>query len=108
MSLYSPFAYTPAPSDTSLWNPARLAAENIHLAPTNRGGDITYHGPGQLRGLPECQPRRAARFTRLPAFLGGGAHRPRCPPLAQLATEVAEEFTARWNAWCFKIAEMPS
>lgn len=39
-------------ADHLVWPPARLAAEGIAVAPTNRGGDITYHGPGQLVGYP--------------------------------------------------------
>ena len=49
-----------------LWDPAELARRGIELVETNRGGDITYHGPGQIVGYPIIS---LARHKDLHAYL---------------------------------------
>ncbi len=41
-----------AKADDILADPAWLAQHGIEIQPTNRGGKVTYHGPGQLVGYP--------------------------------------------------------
>lgn len=35
-----------------IWSPAMLKDRGIEVFQSNRGGDITYHGPGQIVGYP--------------------------------------------------------
>ncbi len=43
-----------------VWNAEQLTQAGVTVAKTNRGGDITYHGPGQIVGYPivSLDPRR--------------------------------------------------
>lgn len=38
--------------DNLLWNEKQLEKNAVQFIRTNRGGDITYHGPGQIVGYP--------------------------------------------------------
>ncbi len=39
-------------SENLLWDPAELGRRGIQVFWVDRGGDVTYHGPGQLVGYP--------------------------------------------------------
>lgn len=50
-----------------VWKPEQLQIAGIEVVETNRGGDITYHGPGQIVGYPIIdwqQQRDLHRYLR--------------------------------------------
>lgn len=53
--LYHPHTFTFGSSghaENLLWTPDECARREVAVVQTDRGGDITYHGPGQLVGYP--------------------------------------------------------
>ncbi|HUX68372.1 MAG TPA: lipoyl(octanoyl) transferase LipB [Terriglobales bacterium] len=59
-----------ARAENLLRTPTELAAEGIELAESDRGGDVTFHGPGQLVGYPILDLRACERPAFLPARSG--------------------------------------
>lgn len=55
---------TSAKQEHLLLSPDECAARGIHVARIDRGGDITYHGPGQLVGYPIIALPRAGDGLR--------------------------------------------
>jgi lipoyl(octanoyl) transferase len=65
--LQHPHTYTLGTSghdDHLLLTPDELAQRGIEVFHVDRGGDITYHGPGQLVGYPILQLPRASETLR--------------------------------------------
>jgi lipoate-protein ligase B len=58
-----------ASAEHILRDPALLACEGIAVVESDRGGDVTYHGPGQLVGYPILNLRAAPHRPDLHAYL---------------------------------------
>ena len=54
-----------------LWDEATLQERGVAVHRVDRGGDITYHGPGQLVGYPILNLRQIGRYglSRIRAFV---------------------------------------
>lgn len=66
--LQHPHTYTlgtSAHEENLLLSPSELDARGITVFRVDRGGDITYHGPGQLVGYPIIQLSRASDTLRM-------------------------------------------
>lgn len=51
-------------AENLLWNEAQRKARGVAVHWTDRGGDVTYHGPGQLVGYPLIRLGRIDQYSR--------------------------------------------
>lgn len=52
-----------------LWNEAERQVAGVELFRTDRGGDVTYHGPGQIVGYPILQLSREQVRTNVTGYV---------------------------------------
>ena len=64
-------------AENLLWNEAQLKDKNVAVHWVDRGGDVTYHGPGQLVGYPllQLQPIKPDRSSSESAVLNNPSDR---------------------------------
>jgi lipoyl(octanoyl) transferase len=65
-------------AENLLWPPDELARRGVAVHWVDRGGDVTYHGPGQLVGYPliPLEPIRPDRSQEEPSDLDDNSVRP--------------------------------
>ena len=65
-------------AENLLWNETQLIEKGIAIQWVDRGGDVTYHGPGQLVGYPLIQlpPIKPDRSRSEPVGQGDSPERP--------------------------------
>ena len=78
--------------------PDVLAASGIHVVETDRGGDVTFHGPGQLVGYPVVRLAPAGERADLMGYLRAleGALVRACLKLGVADAHVVDGLTGVW------------
>ena len=57
-------------AENLLWNETQLKEKGISTFWVDRGGDVTYHGPGQLVGYPLLRLQRLETLESAPDYVG--------------------------------------
>ena len=93
-------------AENLLWTPEELERRGVAVHWVDRGGDVTYHGPGQLVGYP--------LISLSPIFLSpipylDSPHHPESPMRITSATSAGwrKRSSPRWRAWDWRPASCP-
>lgn len=105
-----------AKRENVLFSADALAARGVDLAETGRGGDVTYHGPGQLVGYPildlkpdRCDLRRYVRsLCELMLLIARDFHVEAGPVEGMVGVWVDKQAPDQWAtaAWARQLAKL--